>query len=96
MDNYIDGEGFKEYLKAALFSAIGTGILYSMWGAKGLVIGLGVTAVASIQSVIDNGGITNVQSAAVALTGLGASIGAVATALTATGLNKEIAAFSHC
>lgn len=93
MDNYIDGEGFKEYLKAALVSAIGAGILYSMWGSKGLVIGLGVTAVASIKSVIDNGGITNVQSAAVALTGLGASIGAVATALTATGLNKEIVAF---
>ena len=93
MDNYIDGEGFKEYLKAALVSAIGAGILYSMWGSTGLVIGLGVTAVASIKSVIDNGGITNVQSAAVALTGLGASIGAVATALTATGLNKEIIAF---
>lgn len=93
MDNYIDGEGFKEYLKAALVSAIGAGILYSMWGSTGLVIGLGVTAVASIKSVIDNGGITNVQSAAVALTGLGASIGAVATALTATGLNKEIVAF---
>ena len=77
MDNYIDGEGFKEYLKGLLVAAIGTGILYAMWGPAGLVIGLGVTAVASIKSVIDNGGITNIESAVVALTGLATAIGAV-------------------
>ena len=77
MDKYIDGEGFKEYLKGLLVSALGTWVLYSMFGPTGLVIGLGVTAVASIKSVIDNGGITNTESAVVALTGLATAIGAV-------------------
>ena len=77
MDKYIDGEGFKEYLKGLLVSALGTWVLYSMFGPAGLVIGLGVTAVASIKSVIDNGGITNTESAVVALTGLATAIGAV-------------------
>lgn len=81
MDNYIDGEGFKEYLKGLLVSALGTAVLYAMWGPTGLVIGLGVTAVASIKSVIDNGGITNVESFTVAFTGLAAGIGAVAGAI---------------
>lgn len=82
LKSYIDGNGFKEYLKAALVGAIGTGILYSMWGPAGLVIGLGVSAVASLKAVIDNGGITNVQSAVVALTGLASAIGAVGIALS--------------
>lgn len=81
MDNYIDGEGFKEYLKGLLVAAIGTGVLYAMWGPAGLAIGLAVTAVASIKAVIDNGGITNVESGVVALTGLAAAAGAAVTAI---------------
>lgn len=77
MDNFIDGEGFKEYLKGLVVAAIGTGILYAMWGPAGLVVGLAVTAVASIKAVIDNGGITNVESGVVAFTGLATAIGAV-------------------
>lgn len=75
--SYIDGEGFEEYIKAMIVGAIGTGILYSMWGPAGLVIGLGVTAAASLKAVIDNGGITDTESAVVALTGFGSAIGAV-------------------
>lgn len=80
LDSFIDGEGFKEYLKAALVSALGTGLLYAMWGPTGLVFGLGVTAVASIKSVIDNGGIDSTESAIVALTGLASAIGAIGVA----------------
>ena len=80
LDSFIDGEGFKEYLKAALVSALGTGVLYAMWGPAGLAIGLGVTAVASIKSVIDNGGIDSTESAIVALTGLASAIGAIGVA----------------
>ena len=80
LDSFIDGEGFKEYLKAALVSDLGTGILYAMWGPAGLAIGLGVTAVASIKSVIDNGGIDSTESAIVALTGLASAIGAIGVA----------------
>ena len=81
MDKFIDGEGFKNYLKGLLVAALGTGVLYAMWGPAGLMIGLAVTAVASIKSVIDNGGITNIESATVAFTGLAAAAGAVATAI---------------
>ena len=80
LDSFIDGEGFIEYLKAALVSALGTGLLYAMWGPAGLVFGLGVTAVASITSVIDNGGIDSTESAIVALTGLASAIGAIGVA----------------
>ena len=80
MDKYIDGQGFKEYLKGLLVSALGTGVLYAMWGPAGLAIGLGVTAVASIKSVIDNGGIDSTESAIVALTGLASAIGAIGIA----------------
>lgn len=77
MDKFINGDGIKNYILGLLTSAIGTGILYSMWGPAGLVIGLGVTAVASLKAVFDNGGITNVQSAVVALTGVASGIGAI-------------------
>jgi hypothetical protein len=80
LDKFIDGEGFKNYIAALFVGAIGTGILYSMWGPAGLVIGLGVTAAASLKAVIDNGGITSTESALVALTGFAAAVGSVATA----------------
>lgn len=77
MDAFIDGEGWKNYILGALTAALGTLILWSMWGTTGLAIGLGVTAVASLDAVFENGGITNVESAIVAITGLGAAILAV-------------------
>lgn len=80
MENYIDGEGFKEYLKALFVSAIATYVLYSMWGPAGLVIGLGITAAASLKAVIDNGGVDSTESAVVALTGLASAVGAFAAA----------------
>ena len=79
-DKFIDGEGFKWYVASLFVGAIGTGILYSMWGPAGLVLGLGVTAAASLKAIIDNGGITNTESALVALTGFAAAVTAVAKA----------------
>ena len=77
MSKFIDGEGFKNYVASLFVGAIGTGVLYSMWGPAGLVIGLAVTAAASLKAVVDNGGITNAESATVAFTGLAAAGGAV-------------------
>ena len=93
MDNFIDGEGFKEYLKGLIVAAIGTGVLYAMWGPTGLAIGLAVTAVASIKAVIDNGGITNLESGVVALTGLATAIGAIGVAWNKLGLAKIVGDF---
>ena len=67
-----------EYIKGLIIAGIGTGILYSMLGPSGIVIGLGVTAVASISAIIDNGGIKNVEGVAVALTGFASALGSVA------------------
>lgn len=80
LDSFIDEKGFKNYVAALFVGAIGTGILYSMWGPAGLVIGLGVTAAASLKAVVENGGITNAESAMVAFTGLASAVGAVVIA----------------
>lgn len=79
-DKFIDGEGFKNYIAALFVGALGTLALYSMWGPAGLVIGLSVIAAASLSAIIENGGITNMESAIVALTGLASAAGAVAAA----------------
>lgn len=93
LDNYIDGEGFKNYVMAAVTAAIGTGILYAQWGPAGLAIGLGITAVASFKAVWDNGGITNIESFVVALTGVGTAIGAIATAIKLVNWTPLVTAF---
>ena len=93
MDKYINGEGFKNYILGILTAAVGTGVLYSMWGPAGAVIGLGVTAVASLKAIIDNGGITNTESAIVALTALATAIGAIKIAWDKLGLSKIVASF---
>ena len=93
MDKFIDGEGFKNYILGILTAAVGTGVLYSMWGPAGAVIGLGVTAVASLKSVFDNGGVTNTESFIVLLTGIATALGAIGIAWNKLGLAKIVASF---
>lgn len=81
MAGFMDGEGFKKFIEGLVVSGIGSFILYSMWGPAGLAIGLGVTAFASLSAVFENGGITDVESATVALTGLATAVGSVGVAL---------------
>ena len=57
--------------------------MYKQWGVGGLAIGLGITAAVSLKTVIEEGGITDMESLVVALTGLGAALGAVATGMSA-------------
>lgn len=93
MDKFIDGEGFKNYVLGLLTAAVGTGILYAMWGPAGAVIGLGVTAVASLKSIFDNGGVTNTESFIVLLTGIASAMGAIGIAWKALGLKSIVASF---
>lgn len=86
LDKYIDGEGFKNYLVGLFVAGLGTLLLWWKFGPTGLMLGLGVTAVAALSAVLDNGGITNVESLTVALTGLASAIGAVAVAWKSLGL----------
>lgn len=78
--DFIDGEGFKEYLEALIIGGISSYILYSMWGTGGLAIGLGVTAVASVSAALEDGSVDSVEEITVLLTGLASAIGAVALA----------------
>ena len=93
MDKYIDGEGFKNYVLALLSAAVGTGLLYAMWGPAGAVVGLGVTAVASLKAIFDNGGVTNTESFTVLLTGIASAMGAIGLAWKALGLKTIVANF---
>lgn len=69
-----------DYLIGVATAAIGTYLLYAQWGTAGLVLGLGITAIASLSAVIEEGGITDVESLTVALTGFASAIGAIAIA----------------
>ena len=93
MDKYIDGEGFKNYILGLLTAAVGTGILYAMWGPAGAVIGLGVTAVASLQAIFDNGGVTNTESFVVLLTSIATAMGAIGIAWKGLGLKNIVTGF---
>lgn len=92
LGNFLEEGSWKDYILAMIVGAIGTGILYSMWGPAGVVIGLSVTAIASFKAVFENGGITNAESATVALTGLASAVGAVALAWKKI-KNTDIGAF---
>jgi hypothetical protein len=76
-----------DYIKALLIGGGTSWILYSMWGPTGLVIGLGVTAIASLAAVIENGGINSAESVLVALTGIASA--------AVTGRQMNIPAASH-
>ena len=69
-----------DYLEGVLIGAASSYLLYKMWGPAGLAIGLGVTATVSLKTVIEEGGVTDMESATVAITGLATAIGAVAIA----------------
>ncbi len=69
-----------DYLEGVLIGAASSYLLYKMWGPTGLAIGLGVTATVSLKTVIEEGGVTDMESATVAITGLATAIGAVAIA----------------
>ena len=72
-----------DYIEAALIGAGSTYLLYKQWGKGGLAIGLGVTAAVSLKSVIDAGGVTDMESAIVTITGLATAVGALATGYSA-------------
>lgn len=91
LDNYLDGEGFKNWIYAALSTALGSLILWSMWGATGLAIGLGITAFVSLDAIFENGGITNIESGVVALTGIATAIAAISFAWKGLGMSAIIA-----
>ena len=76
-ESFIDGNGILKYVEGLLLGGLSAYIMHKQWGPGGLAISLAVTAAASFKAVWDNGGITNAESATVALTGLASAIGAL-------------------
>lgn len=77
-----------DYIKGVLIGGVTSYLLYARWGVGGLAIGLGVTAIASLSAVLEEGGITDLESATVAITGLATAMGALATAASALSKTK--------
>lgn len=80
-DYMSDGGTILDYIEGVLIGAAGTYLLFKTWGTGGLAIGLGVTAAVSLKTVIEAGGVTDMESAIVAITGIATAIGALASAM---------------
>ena len=79
--DFLSGEGtIMDYIEGVVIGAASSYLLYKMWGPAGLAIGLGVTSAVSLKTIIDAGGVTDMESATVAITGLATGIGALAIA----------------
>ena len=79
-EEFMETGDILKYIEGVVIGAASTYLLYKMWGVGGLAIGLGVTAAVSLSTIIENGGINDMESATVAITGLAAAIGAFAAA----------------
>lgn len=83
-EEFMGDEGsIMDYIEGLLIGAGSSYLLYKQWGKGGLAIGLGVTAAVSLKTVIDAGGITDAESATVAITGLASGIASLALAFKA-------------
>jgi len=81
LNKFMSEEGeIWDYVTAMLVGAASTWVLYKQWGPAGLAVGFSVIAYASLETVIENGGITDGESALVALTGVAAGAGTIAAA----------------
>ena len=95
-ESFIDGDGILKYVEGLLLGALSAYVMKKQWGTGGLSVSLAVTAVASFKAVLDNGGVTNAESAAVALTGLASGFVALGLgwkALKGTKFFGELSAF---
>lgn len=80
LESFVKEGSWKDYILSLVATAIGSGILYSQWGAGGIAIGLAVTAIASFDVAFEDGKIDSVEEVTTALTGLASAVGAVALA----------------
>ena len=79
-EEFMETGDILKYIEGVVIGAASTYLLYKMWGTGGLAIGLGVTAAVSLSTIVENGGIDDMESMTVAITGLAAAIGAFAAA----------------
>ena len=90
LESYIDGNGFKNYVAAMFVNALGSWLLYSKFGATGLVIGLAVTALVSLKATFEDGSLDSIEEVVTGLTGLAAAVAAVVVVMKKTDLGVAI------
>ena len=90
LENFIEEGSWEEYIKAAIVAALGTWALGAQWGPTGVVIGLGVTAVASFKATFEDGSVDSIEEITTGLTGLAAAAAGVGVMLKKTDLGAAL------
>ena len=80
LKNFIETGEWENYVWAAVVGALGAFGSYLIWGAKGLVLSLAITAIASLDATFEDGKIDSIAEVATGLTGIASAVGAVALA----------------
>lgn len=80
LENFIKTGEWENYVWAALVGALGAFGSYLVWGKKGLVLSLTITALASLEATFEDGSVDSAEEVVTGLTGLATAGGALALA----------------
>lgn len=78
--NFIAEGEWESYIWAAIVGALGAFGSYLIWGKKGLVLSLTITAIAAFEATFEDGSIDSMEEVTTGLTGLASTAGALALA----------------
>ena len=83
--SFIETGEWEELAKAAIIGALGALASYAIWGPKGIVLSLAITAVAALDATFDDGKIDSKEEVTTGLLGLASAIGAIGLAIKTWG-----------
>lgn len=75
--NFIAEGEWESYVWAAIVGALGAFGSYLIWGKKGLILSLSITALASLEATFEDGSIDSKEEIITGLTGLASAAGAI-------------------
>ena len=77
LENFIEEGEWEDFVWAAIVGALGAFGSYLIWGKKGLVLSLTVSALVSLEATFEDGKVDSAEEVVTGLTGLAAAAGAV-------------------
>lgn len=80
-ENFIETGEWESYIWAAVTGALGAFGSYLIWGKKGLVLSLAITAVTSLSATFEDGSVDSTEELVTGLTGAATGIAAIAGAI---------------
>jgi hypothetical protein len=80
LENFIETGEWESYVWAAVVGALGAFGSYLIWGTKGLILSLSITALVSLKSAFADGSVDSTAEVVTGLTGIASAAGAVAIA----------------